>query len=962
MRFKDNVLANRVLLFGLAMVVAAVMIVGLPPTTLVYASDSNVEWTRVDGTDFADDDIWFYEMFGATNGFPFENQSVNDDSVVGRALTLNKAGSAGRAMGKAFTGIANAGLYKFDFDVNLPSNFGGDPRGAGIAFFESSADLDLNMRRSDTRHVFRILSTDATEVRNGGIYLDFKKNIANVDSNDDSWQIAEANLDGAIAVTGIEPNFTPNLWINVSAVLDYNTNTAIVTLTVLEGANEGYSRTFATDLPGEDNGIGLMAVLGMTKGGGSSWTAKLANIDIHTGAGHLTNFGRIRIDEEPNNIVAIPGRMDDNTRVSVSATGMGVDAPLNYQWYNAEDTTGAGGVAINGATEASYLIPTDTKLGTYYLYCEITVEGADPVTTKTVTITVRIPEGEKQWGTHHTNPSKTLFTRGVFMESNPYFYFNDELQLVYPEKSIVTPILVNGTLLIPYEAAVASFGPDVTWDLSEDSTIITAKRKNTTAVLAVGGSTMEVGSKTETLVATATKIDDVLYLPAEALAKALGLSAGWDITESVLVITNGIFVPVYQGTISHSAMNDQYDTWYGSNESMRLADNLLLFQRNSGGWNKNTDMGVRMSDALRRELLSQKSKTDATLDNGVTIPEIRYLIKVYQATKIERYRDAYMAGINAVLKAQYPNGGFPQIMNQPSSYHGEITYNDNAMTQVLQLWWDVYSNRDSFYSIDTESYAKIEDSLIRGIDVILDSQVYSEQQQMLTAWGAQHDRVTLKPTWGRDYEPPSISGWESIKVIQFLMSLDKDFLISLDQSNTLSEEFTIWERVQNAIHSAVEFFAHVEITGYSHATGTSRWGSDRVLIESEKGRGLWARFIDIETFEPLFFCRRSPSFRGNPREQDTYRPIVTGVLAGKHNTSGGNLRNLYTDSNGNLYPVKAGPGGSIVRPEGAELDIKASYANISHERRNGYQFIGGYGNDLPANYSSWLSKNGLSGN
>ena len=246
------------------------------------------------------------------------------------------------------------------------------------------------------------------------------------------------------------------------------------------------------------------------------------------------------------------------------------------------------------------------------------------------------------------------------------------------------------------------------------------------------------------------------------------------------------------------------EAWYGSANGS-LADNLLIYQRNSGGWVENIDMSVQMTETLKRQLLSQKDNTDASLDNGVTIPEIRYLIRMYQATKIERYRDAYLLGINGVLKAQYPNGGFPQRMNQPSSYHGEITYNDNAMTQVLRLWWDIYSNPDQFFSIDEETYAKIEDSLIRGIDCILDTQIYSEKQGMLTAWCAQHDRVTLEPSWGRDYEPPSISGSESIGIINFLMGLDKEFLISLDQDNVLGEELTIWERVQRAIHSAVKF-------------------------------------------------------------------------------------------------------------------------------------------------------------
>jgi len=940
---------------------AAVLMVGLmfaAATPHVLASDVNVVWTKADGMDFAGDDIWFSEMYGATNGFPLENQIVGDDPVVGRALTLQKASTAGRAMGRVLSDTHSVGLYQVEFDVKLPSNLGAPTRGAAVAFFETGTTIDTNIRRSYDKHVFRILTIDPSDGVDGGLYLDFKKNIANLVEKDDSWQISAANLENAIAVTAVEPKFTAGQWINVSAILDYDSHTAVVTLTLLEGPDKGYSRTFATDLPGEDNGLGLMAVCGITKGGGSSWTAQIANISIYTGVGKLAKIGRIRIDEEPKNLVAVLNWMDENTRISVAATGIGVESPLAYQWFKANDLSGAGSVLISGATSPSCVIPPDLDLGDHYYYCEISAQGADPVQTSTVVVTIREPVGEKSWGAHYPSEWRYVFQRVSLMENNPQMYFNDQLKPVFEEDPEVTPLLINGTLLIPYQTAVEVLGSDVEWHLSDDLGTITVTKGSRTCVLGVGGGTMQVDANSVPLMAAPMVIHDILYVPAEAIASALRISAGWDVESGVLVITAGF--PVFQTTVSHSAMNSQAENWYGTNESIRLANNILLYQRNSGGWVKNIDMGVQMTETLKQQLLREKNRADATLDNGVTIPEIRYLIRMYQATKIERYRDAYMRGLNAVLGVQYKNGGFPQSLHPPTSYHGEITYNDNAMTQVLRLWWDIYSNRKQFYSIDQDTLARIEDSLIRGIDCILDTQIYSEKQGMLTAWCAQHDRVTLEPSWARDYEPPSISGSESIGLINFLMGLDREFLISLDQGNTLGEELSIWERVQSAVHSAVAFFEHVEIRGYRHITDTSPWGSDRKLVEDPQGSGLWARFIDIDTFEPLFFDRRQPNLRPNPREADTYRPLVTGAMPGKHYPGGGNLRNLYRDAEGSLHPIIVGPKGELIRPEGTELDIATSYANLSHERRNGYQYIGVYGAKMPAAYGAWLEKNGLS--
>jgi len=937
----------------LAVLFAALLMLQLQ----VAPAAAGVEWIQVDGTDFAGDDIWFTEMYGATNGFPLADQTVGDDPVVGRALTLRKASTAGRAMGRMLKGAQNAGLYKVEFDVKLPSNLGAPTRAAAVSLFETGVTIDTNIRQSDSRHIFRIMSIDPPGGVDGGLYLDFKKNIANTVEKDDSWQINAANLEGAIPVTGIDPKFVPDRWINVSAILDYPSNTAIVTLTLLDGPDKGYSRTFATDLPGEDRGLGLMAVCGITKGGGSSWTAQIANIAIYTGVGELEAVGRIRIDEEPKDLVAISDWIDENTRISVAATGIDVKSPLAYQWFKANDVIGTSAELIRGATEANYVIPADLEVGTHYYYCEISAEGVDPVKTRIVVVTVREPVGVKSWGTHYPNEWSYIFQRVSLMENNPLMYFNDELKPVFPEDPSVTPIQVNGTLLIPYETAVAAFGAGVEWNAAEDLSTLTVTKGSYTCTLEVGSVTMQTASNTVNLPAPPMLIKGILYIPAQQVASVLKISAGWDVESGVLVITSGF--PVLQTTVAHSAMNSQAENWYGSAESIRLANNILLFQRNSGGWVKNIDMGVQMTEALKQQLLSEKNRTDATLDNGVTIPEIRFLIRMYQATKIERYREAYMRGINGVLAVQYKNGGFPQTMHPGSSYHGDITFNDNAMTQVLRLWWDIYSNRDQFYSIDDETLARIEDSLIRGIDCILDAQIYSEQQGMLTAWCAQHDRVTLEPVWARDYEAPSISGSESVGIVTFLMGLDKEFLISLDQGNTLGEQMTIWERVQRAVHAAVAFFEHVEIKGYSHITGSSPWGSDRKLVADPNGRGLWARFIDIDTFEPLFFDRRQPTYRSNPSEASTYRPVVTGALPGKNNTAGGNLRNLYRDAEGNLHPIQVGPKGELIRPEGTTFDLIASYANLSHERRNGYQYVGGYAANLPAAYEAWLQRNNL---
>ena len=48
------------------------------------------------------------------------------------------------------------------------------------------------------------------------------------------------------------------------------------------------------------------------------------------------------------------------------------------------------------------------------------------------------------------------------------------------------------------------------------------------------------------------------------------------------------------------------DNWYGSNESVKIAENVLLYQRNTGGWPKNTAMHRPLSESEKAKILEEK--------------------------------------------------------------------------------------------------------------------------------------------------------------------------------------------------------------------------------------------------------------------------------------------------------------------------------------------------------------------
>ncbi|WP_207906204.1 pectate lyase [Flaviaesturariibacter aridisoli] len=274
-----------------------------------------------------------------------------------------------------------------------------------------------------------------------------------------------------------------------------------------------------------------------------------------------------------------------------------------------------------------------------------------------------------------------------------------------------------------------------------------------------------------------------------------------------------------------------------------LADNMLLYQRSVGGWPKHIgevkiDYSKSISDNERAGLLDDKGRNDATIDNGATTKEIRYLLKAFIRHGNKAYIDAAESGLRYLLAMQYANGGFPQFWPDTSGYRKQITYNDNAMVNALNVLWDVAHRQNGFELMDPRLVAPAQKAVDRGIACILKTQVRVNGQ--LTVWCAQHDKYTLSPVKARAFELVSLSGSESVGIVEFLMKQEKPSA-----------------GVRTAIESAVAWFQRSRIDGYSYgdvpAPGSPK-GFDR-LPQPDTGAVIWARFYDIDSNRPFFSGR-----------------------------------------------------------------------------------------------------------
>ena len=93
----------------------------------------------------------------------------------------------------------------------------------------------------------------------------------------------------------------------------------------------------------------------------------------------------ISITAQPISTTVTRGSISGGLSVSASVTE---GAALTYQWYRSSTNSNTGGTEINGATSASFTIPSDLSVGTYYYYCVVSAVGAASVSSNAATITV----------------------------------------------------------------------------------------------------------------------------------------------------------------------------------------------------------------------------------------------------------------------------------------------------------------------------------------------------------------------------------------------------------------------------------------------------------------------------------------------------------------------------------------------------------------------------------------------
>ncbi|NDC74046.1 pectate lyase [bacterium] len=274
--------------------------------------------------------------------------------------------------------------------------------------------------------------------------------------------------------------------------------------------------------------------------------------------------------------------------------------------------------------------------------------------------------------------------------------------------------------------------------------------------------------------------------------------------------------------------------FYASEDSGRLADVIISYQTPSGGWSKHTGYakGPRLPGMLWSSQYAPGAKPHylATFDNRSTTEQIDFLARVALATGRKDCAEAVRRGVDFVLAAQFPSGGWPQVYPLEGGYHDNITFNDDATTRVLALLKSIADGDPAYAMIEPDQRARVVAALDNGVRCLLATQIVVNGAK--TVWCAQHDAITLQAEAARKMEPASLSGLESAHILEFLMTFERP-----------SAEIVA------AIEAGLSWLDAAKVTNVAKRKVN---GKTVYQIDPASTEIYWARFYSMETGRPIF--------------------------------------------------------------------------------------------------------------
>jgi PelA/Pel-15E family pectate lyase len=210
------------------------------------------------------------------------------------------------------------------------------------------------------------------------------------------------------------------------------------------------------------------------------------------------------------------------------------------------------------------------------------------------------------------------------------------------------------------------------------------------------------------------------------------------------------------------------------------AEALIYGQLQSGGWTNCIDFNPHGRVAQYRNDRG-RGKNNSSLDDGQTQSAIQLLVRVDKALgfRHKAIHESARFALDALLAAQFPNGGFPQVWTGPVTKPpvikaGYPTY-DWRTEGRIRNYWDMYTLNDNVAGYVAQAlidaYRMYKDQRYKTVlQKLGDFLILAQMPDPQPAWAQQYN-YEMEPIWARTFEPPGISGDESQEIIETLMEI-----------------------------------------------------------------------------------------------------------------------------------------------------------------------------------------------
>lgn len=262
---------------------------------------------------------------------------------------------------------------------------------------------------------------------------------------------------------------------------------------------------------------------------------------------------------------------------------------------------------------------------------------------------------------------------------------------------------------------------------------------------------------------------------------------------------------------------------------------LLKCQLASGGWASDFDFDPEKAKKyyLRSDLEAGdkepgKRNHSTTLDDNKTQSALLFLLEMTheRACKDDaELKRCTKFAFDALLAAQAPIGAWPQQFSGPADASAPV-----LKASYPETWSRTFPavKYTGFYTLNDDNLQQIAKVLFRAYELEKDERylaalkklgdffILAQMPEPQPVWAQQYDRE-MHPAWARKFEPPSVTGYESIGAMETLHQL---WVLTGD------------EKYLTPIQPALAWFERSKLPDGKHA-----------------------RFYELKTNKPLFFVK-----------------------------------------------------------------------------------------------------------